>query len=188
MRPPSRSREEVIALLTEVFRRDGVEGATLSVLSEATGLGRSSLYHYFPGGKVDMEDQVLESVDGQLRAALVARLACPDEPPDVRVRGMLDTLVAFYDGGRKRCIVERLCSSADRARFDERLGALLTDWIDALASTLVDGGVEPTIARVRAEEAVVLVQGSLVLCDALRETGPFDRVLRRLAADLLRVA
>ncbi len=180
-----RSREEVLALLTDVFRRDGFEGATLSVLSEETGLGRSSLYHYFPGGKVDMEEQVFGGVELHIRTTLVARLGRSEDSPRERVREMLEALVVFYDGGRKRCILERLCSSSDRPRFDDRLASVLRDWIDALVVTLVDGGVDATIARVRAEQAVALVQGALVLSDALHDTGPFDRALSRLAVELL---
>jgi len=40
--------------LTDVFRTYGYEGATLSRISEATGLQRASLYHRFPGGKEAM--------------------------------------------------------------------------------------------------------------------------------------
>ncbi len=45
---------ELITILDDVFRRRGYEGATLSVLSRACGLGKASLYHHFPGGKDEM--------------------------------------------------------------------------------------------------------------------------------------
>ena len=48
------SRADVIQALIDVFRRCGYDGATLSSISEATGLGRASLYHHFPGGKQEM--------------------------------------------------------------------------------------------------------------------------------------
>ena len=54
MPAPLHTKEEVVERLLAVLRRDGFEGASLSVLSEATGLGRSSLYHHFPDGKSDM--------------------------------------------------------------------------------------------------------------------------------------
>lgn len=53
------SKEEVIAQLTKVFRQYGYEGATLARLSEATGLGKASLYHHFPKGKEEMAAVVL---------------------------------------------------------------------------------------------------------------------------------
>ena len=47
-------REEIIPLLAEVFRTQGYEGASLSRLGEASGLGKGSLYNFFPGGKEEM--------------------------------------------------------------------------------------------------------------------------------------
>ena len=55
-------RSEAVQKLVMVFRQHGYEGATLSKISEATGLGRASLYHHFPGGKQEMARAVLESV------------------------------------------------------------------------------------------------------------------------------
>ena len=48
------TREDALDRITAVFRKWGYEGATLRMISEATGLGRASLYHHFPGGKDDM--------------------------------------------------------------------------------------------------------------------------------------
>ena len=45
------SRADARPALAEAFRQYGFEGASLSMLSEATGLGNGSLYHFFPGGK-----------------------------------------------------------------------------------------------------------------------------------------
>ena len=44
-------RSDVLPLLAEVFREHGYEGASLSLISKATGLGKGSLYHFFPGVK-----------------------------------------------------------------------------------------------------------------------------------------
>src|SRR5947209_5229638 len=59
MPPSSLTREEVIDRLMDVFRRLAYDGASLAEFSKATGLGKSSLYHYFPGGKEDMGRAVL---------------------------------------------------------------------------------------------------------------------------------
>ena len=54
------SKEEAIIKLVPAFRQYGYEGATLSLLSQASGLGKASLYHYFPGGKSEMAAVVSE--------------------------------------------------------------------------------------------------------------------------------
>ena len=53
---------EIIAALTQVFRDRGYAGASLSLLSAATGLKKASLYYHFPGGKQEMAEVVLDEV------------------------------------------------------------------------------------------------------------------------------
>lgn len=178
------SKEEVLAVLLATFRRDGYDGASLATLSAATGLGKSSLYHYFPGGKEDMANQVLDLVDAWLQRELIEPLAGPGTPA-ARLAGMLDTVAGFYDDGAKACILGRLAASVSRARFQPRLERLFRAWIDALARLLVAGGVPRAAARTRAEDAVIRIQGALVLCDGLADQAPFRRVLRQLRGELL---
>lgn len=70
MPPATMSREELVALLAEVFRRHGYDGASMAEISAATGLGRSSLYHWFPGGKDEMAAAVLQATVDALSAEL----------------------------------------------------------------------------------------------------------------------
>ncbi|HKX35432.1 MAG TPA: TetR/AcrR family transcriptional regulator, partial [Rhizorhapis sp.] len=46
-----KERSDIIPVLGEVFREHGFEGASLAIISARTGLGKGSLYHFFPGGK-----------------------------------------------------------------------------------------------------------------------------------------
>ena len=45
------SKEKIILQLIPVFRQYGYGGTSLAMLIKATGLGKASLYHYFPEGK-----------------------------------------------------------------------------------------------------------------------------------------
>jgi TetR/AcrR family transcriptional repressor of lmrAB and yxaGH operons len=185
MPTPSRSREEVLGILLETFRRDGYDGASLTSLSEATGLGRSSLYHHFPGGKEDMVAQVLELVGAWLQREVIGPLGARAEPPAARLERMFETLRAFYADGQKACIIGRLCASVDRAHFQAPLRQVLLSWIGALAETLMEAGLQEDLARERAEDTLSRLQGSLVLAEGLADPGPFQRTLQRLRRDLL---
>ena len=66
MPAPLMSKDEVLDRLVDAFRDKGYEGASLSELSAATGLTKSSLYHYFPDGKEEMAEEVLAHLDRQL--------------------------------------------------------------------------------------------------------------------------
>ena len=57
--------------------------------------------------------------------------------------------------------------------------------IGALAAVLVDGGLDGDTARRRAERAVIMLQGSLVLSRGMGTTRPFGELLQSLPDDLL---
>ena len=49
----------MLGALGEVFRAHGYEGASLTLITQATGLGKGSLYNFFPDGKEQMAAEVL---------------------------------------------------------------------------------------------------------------------------------
>ena len=86
MAKPVAGRAELLPLLAEVFRAHGYEGATLSLIGEATGLGKGSLYHFFPGGKQQMATEVLAEIDGWFEANIFAALRSSRDPARAATR------------------------------------------------------------------------------------------------------
>jgi TetR/AcrR family transcriptional regulator, lmrAB and yxaGH operons repressor len=183
MPPALATKAEVLDRLMESFRRHGYDGASLATLSERTGLGKSSLYHHFPGGKEQMALEVL----AHLNAALLPTFqAVADEPdPPRKLDLVLDAVDAFYDGGRKACLLERLVASVDRARFGAPLRATFAGWISLLADICRAAGLNAAVARGRAEGAVVRIEGALVVAAGMDDPGVFGRTLDELRATLL---
>jgi AcrR family transcriptional regulator len=184
MPPALLTRQEVVERLMQVVRRFGYDGASLAELSKATGLGKSSLYHYFPRGKDDMVRAVLEQLEQQLRALVFEPLRQPG-PARERIEEMVRTLDDYYRGGREACILGNLVLGTSRTRFRSRLRAIFDQWIDALAAALLDGGLPRPVARARAEDAVMRIEGALVLAGAMNDISLFGRALRQLPAELL---
>ncbi len=174
------SRDEVLAILATTFRRDGYDGASLATLATATGLGKSSLYHHFPDGKEQMATEVLAALARSLEAGMFAPLADPFVGPSVKLARMLDALAAFYDDGRQACLLERLTASTARARFASPLRAVFAAWIDALARLGREAGLAPATARQRAEDAVVRIEGALVVAAGIGDPKVFTRTLRQI--------
>ena len=56
-------RTQALPVLAEVFKETDYLGATLILISEGTGLGKGSLYNFFPGGKGEMLAAVLTGID-----------------------------------------------------------------------------------------------------------------------------
>ena len=183
MPAPLATRTEVLDRIMESFRKHGYDGASLATLSKRTGLGKSSLYHHFPGGKEQMALDVLAHLNAALRPTFEAVEAQPDAKKKLKL--MLDAIDAFYDGGKKACLLERLGASVDRARFGSPLRATFVDWISALTSICRAGGLSAAVSRRRAEAAVVRIEGALVVAAAMDDASIFTRSLDDLRATLL---
>ena len=71
-------KETYIPSLMRLFRQYGYDGATLSKISQATGLGKASLYHHFPGGKDEMVETMLDYLESWLEQNILQTLNSPD--------------------------------------------------------------------------------------------------------------
>ena len=178
------SREEVVERLMKVVRQHGYDGASLAELSKATGLGRSSLYHYFPDGKDDMVRAVLDQLEQGLRTLIFEPLRGPGRPRR-RLEQMLDAVDAYYRGGREACVLGNLVLGTSRTRFQARLRSIFAQWTDAVAAALVDAGVSRAEAQALAEDAVVRMEGALIVAGGTRDPAVFGRTLKRIGADIV---
>ena len=184
MPPALVPREEVIDRLMSVLRRTGYDGASLAELSKATGLGKSSLYHHFPAGKDDMVRAVLDQLETQLTATVFAPLRVAGDAHD-RLTTMTAALDTFYAQGNESCVLAQLVLGTTRDRFREQLTRIFTEWTGAIARVLTDAGLSRALARRRAEDAVLRVEGALVVAGGLDDEGVFARTLQSLPDDLL---
>ncbi|HEV8548103.1 MAG TPA: hypothetical protein VGQ57_03725, partial [Polyangiaceae bacterium] len=137
-----------------------------------------------PGGKVDMAEQVLAHLDAGLEQAIFTPLRAPG-PAQRKLDAMLAALSAFYEGGKRACLLERLTASVDRRRFRRPLAGVFEKWIDAVATLAREAGLPPAVARARAEGLVVRVEGALVVAAGTNEPELFERTLAELGASLL---
>ncbi len=120
-RPQSIEDEDLMSRLSCVFRDVGYEGASLTLLAEATGLKKASLYHRFPNGKQQMAEEVLASALGWYEAKILAPLRS-DAAPTERVAVISRHLDGFYAGGQHACLLNMLASPrAELGPFSEAI-------------------------------------------------------------------
>lgn len=177
-------RSDVIPALAETFRTHGYEGASLSVISEATGLGKGSLYHFFPGGKQEMAAAVLDEIEAWFRGHVFEPLSVTSSAQDA-LQAMFESVDQYFQGGGRVCVVGVFALGDVRDRFASAVHRYFQGWIEALASTLIRSGHAKPEAYSLAEEAVAGIQGALILARALNDTKAFKRTLKRLEQRLL---
>lgn len=176
-------RGDAIPALAEVFREHGFEGASLALISERTGLGKGSLYHFFPGGKEEMAAAVLDDIDRWFEEHLFVPLR---EGADARgaVRAMFRTVEDYFRSGQRVCLIGAFALGGERDRFASKINAYFAAWLHVLADALQRCGKDEPTARALAEDVVAGVQGGLVAGRALSDAAFFARALARLEARL----
>lgn len=184
-RPQNIDDEALIAALSDVFRDYGYEGASLARLAEASGLQKASLYHRFPGGKQQMAEEVLAAAFAWLETKILGPLKERGAPSE-RLQNVAAELRAFYDCGRKGCLLNMLAAPKGQdGPFADAIRSAFDVLIGAFAGLAREAGAKPATARRRAESVVAQLQGSLVLSRGLGDERPFERFLADLPAALI---
>src|SRR6267142_3562586 len=164
-------RRQVLRSLGEVFRAHGYEGASLTLITEATGLGKGSLYHLFPGGKEQMAAEVLADIDAWFELNIYAPLREASDPARA-IAAMIAGVDQYFHSGDRVCLVGLVALGSARDTFAEAVDDYFARWQVAQAQR-------------RAEDALLTIQGALVLARARNDAGIFRRALSDLTTRLL---
>jgi TetR/AcrR family transcriptional repressor of lmrAB and yxaGH operons len=172
-------RGDVIPALGELFRERGFAGASLAEITERTGLGKGSLYHFFPNGKEEMARAVLDDVAGWFETNVYAPLR-DSEDPAAGIAHMFEAVVRFFRSGRRVCLVGTFALDDTRDRFATEVQSYFAAWTRALADALERSGFDSKAALETAEDVVAGIQGALVLARSQQDPEVFTRAVKRL--------
>ncbi len=184
MTMPASPSPELVERIADVFRQYGYDGTSLDRLSEATRLPPSALRTAFPNGKPDMAQAVLGHAHAWFLQHVFEPLRAPG-PPRSRLERMAKALDRYYHHGRAACLLELFAVSDYGGPLHAYVRRLILGFIDQLAEVVAETGVERDLAARRAEDAVIDLQGALVVSRGLQSTEPFRRTLATLADRLL---
>jgi hypothetical protein len=81
-------------------------------------------------------------------------------------------------------VLGNLVIGGSREKFQDFLASAFEGWIRALRDVAVEAGVRSPEARLRAEDAVVRIEGALIVAGGLGDPSPFKRALRNIERDL----
>ncbi|MEJ2089095.1 MAG: TetR/AcrR family transcriptional regulator [Gammaproteobacteria bacterium] len=180
--PRSQSKQTLLAALRPVFADRGYEGATLSQLAAATGLGKASLYHHFPGGKAEMAAILLRESVAELERVAFARLSS-GRPPAQRLADFVDGFRDYVQDGEGRCLIVVMGQGAAEAH-GETVARQYADWLRRLAATFEETGIGAKKAERRASELLAGLYGHLQLAAVTRSPDLFKRYAKRLKRSL----
>ena len=190
--PVERRRRDGRALLLKGARQllaeRGYAGMELRDVAERGKAPRGSIYHHFPGGKVQLAREAAE-LEGTTIRDLIER--------SLEERGLKQTLALFGDVFRRRVAdyPERIgCPVAAVALArpeDPELAAVATaafqSWERPIAAALRDEGVNTRDAEAFAGLVVSTVEGALLRARAAGSQGPLDSAIGGLGHALDRL-
>ncbi|GAP99046.1 transcriptional regulator, TetR family [Leptolyngbya sp. NIES-2104] len=132
-----------------------------------------------------MVEAVLDALEGWMNQNILQALKASGDPLS-RFEQMCDRLSEVYEEGTQPCLSAILLLGSARDIFHDRVKVLYRAWIEAIAEVLVTAGLDHTAATQRGEDAVITIQGSLILSQGLNDSVSFQRAIKQLPQQLCR--
>lgn len=171
------TRSRILTATNELFSRQGLTGTGLKQIGQRAAATIGSIYHFFPGGKTQLADEVIRTSGRAFGEHAMSIFAAePDLPTaiDVAFRAAAANLVAvdYADA----CPIETI--ALEVASTDETLRAacadVFTEWIDDGVRQFAGSGLPSEVCRRLVIAFVNSLEGAFVLSRALRSPEPLE--------------
>ena len=173
----SATRDRIVESSAELFRRQGYTGTGVKQIVAEASAPFGSLYHFFPGGKVQLGEEVIRH-SGALYGQLIEAFFPPGCEPESATRaffaGAAQTLreTDYADACPIATVALEVSSTSEPMR--EACAEVFNEWIDATSTRLGAAGVPRRRARALALTLLCSLEGAFVLARALRSTEPLE--------------
>ncbi|MEU3858683.1 TetR/AcrR family transcriptional regulator [Streptomyces sp. NPDC028722] len=169
------TRQRILNAGTELFRRTGYTGTGMKQIATAAGAPFGSIYHFFPGGKAQLGEEVIRT-SGAVYLDLITALMTPYED---RVAATADAFTAaagtlaeldFADPCPVATVALEVASTDEALR--RASWEVFDSWTGRLAAYYADGGIPGPAARETASSVIALLEGAFMLGRSARSTAP----------------
>lgn len=180
----AQQRREICGAARRVFARRGVAGTGLSHVAEAAGMGRSSLYHYYPDKQALLGDLVKQVLDDEL--AVFLEVLRGGGTPRERIERLTEVLVALFDDYAEAFRMVLDLRLRDAGRFGPFLRRVRRELASVIAEGQADGDLD---ARLDPSLAASTLIGAIdgLLFQHVADPRAFPS-LEKLAAELKRIS
>lgn len=171
------TRERIVERSAQLFRRQGFTGTGVKQIVAEASAPFGSLYHFFPGGKQQLGEEVIRH-SGALYGQLIDAYFPPGCDPVAATRaffaGAAETLqeTDYADACPIATVALEVASTSEPMRT--ACAEVFDGWIDAATERLTADGLEPRRSRELAIEMLGSLEGAFVLARALRSTEPLQ--------------
>jgi AcrR family transcriptional regulator len=174
---PSETRERILDASGELFRRHGYTGTGVKQILAEAGAPFGSLYHFFPGGKEQLGEEVIRW-SGAIYGQLLDLFYKPGEDPVAATRNFFDAAAItlresdYADACPIATVALEVSSTNEPMR--QACADVFNGWVDSATERLVECGLSRKRSRSLAFTIVGSLEGAFVLSRALRSTEPVE--------------
>src|SRR2546421_6615513 len=169
------TRERIVDSSAELFRRQGYTGTGVKQIVAAASAPFGSLYHFFPGGKEQLGEEVIRW-SGQMYLQLFVTVA--GDAPDVATgverffAGAAETLeeTGYADACPIATVALEVASTNEPLR--KATADVFDSWIDGATAYFAGAGIPEGRARELSIHMLCALEGAFVFCRAMRSTEP----------------
>lgn len=167
------TKDRIVDTTAELFRRQGYTGTGVKQIVAEASAPFGSLYHFFPGGKQQLGEEVIRS-SGEMYMELFVTVVA-DEPDVVSgveafFAGAAETLreTDYADACPIATVALEVASTSEPLR--RATADVFARWFEGATAYFASAGIPDGRARELAIEMLCAIEGAFVFCRAMRST------------------
>jgi AcrR family transcriptional regulator len=176
--------EAILTAAAELMRRKGYGAVGMKDIVAASGAPIGSLYHHFPGGKLQIAREALVNA-GAAYGLLIPTLLNPHDDLGQGIAAAFDQAAEDMaaTGFANMCPVATVAAETADTEEELRLAAaaVFTGWLDGGTAYFVSRGLGAAVARDVTVVVISALEGAFVLSRTLRSVEPLTAAGRALA-------
>jgi AcrR family transcriptional regulator len=181
------TKERIVQRSAELFRRQGFAGTGVKQIVAEASAPFGSLYHFFPGGKEQLGEEVIRW-SGGIYGQLLDAFYKPGEDPVAATRNFFAAAAQtlretdYADACPIATVALEVSSTNEPMR--QACADVFDGWVDSATERLTEVGLTRKRSRELAFSLIGALEGAFVLSRALRSTEPLDAAGASMTAEM----
>jgi AcrR family transcriptional regulator len=171
------TKERIVERSAELFRRQGFAGTGVKQIVAEASAPFGSLYHFFPGGKEQLGEEVIRW-SGAIYGQLIDAFFVPGADPVAATRDFFAAaaLTVRESDYADACPIATVALEVSSTSEPMRLACadVFDSWIDAASDRFSEAGLPRKRSRALAISMLASLEGAFVLARALRSSEPVE--------------
>jgi AcrR family transcriptional regulator len=181
------TKERIVQRSAELFRRQGFAGTGVKQIVAEASAPFGSLYHFFPGGKEQLGEEVIRW-SGGIYGQLLDAFYKPGEDPVAATRNFFAAAAQtlretdYADACPIATVALEVSSTNEPMR--QACADVFDGWVDGATERLIETGLTRKRSRELAFSLIGALEGAFVLSRALRSTEPLEAAGASMTAEM----